>query len=255
MLDALDECGPPDAQNELASLLREKISTLPPIFRFLVTSRPENGVRSLLRTPVSPLSPFCIQSELDHTSALSKEDALNFVAHEMKELREKEDWHVPEDWPWDEKIRILGEAADGIFIWASMAVRLIHEEESEKFLTLKSLVQDSGAVNKKLGGLYATVLKDALEWNDECKGEFSKIFSLILFGKRPLNVEEIDDLLELEFGTTHNLISRLRSLVTYENGKPIRIHHASLYDYLISSESVELAWHIDEEKQKNNIAH
>ncbi|PAV19329.1 WD40 domain containing protein [Pyrrhoderma noxium] len=172
----------------------------------------------------------------------------------MMELRKEEDWPVPEDWPWDEKIRVLGEAADGIFIWASIAVRLIHEEDCKQFLTLKSLVQDSGAVNKILGGLYATVLKDALEWNDECKGEFSNIFSLILFGKRPLNVEEIDDFLELEFGTTHNLISRLRSLVTYEKGKPIRIHHASLYDYLISSESVELAWHIDEEKQKNNIA-
>ena len=252
VLDALDECGPRDAQNALASLLRDKISTLPPIFRFLVTSRPENGVRSLLRTPMPP---FCIHQKLDHTSALNKEDVIKFIAHEMMELRETEDWHVPEDWPWDEKIRILGEAADVIFIWASMAVRLIHEEESEKFLTLKSLVQDSGAVNKILGGLYATVLKDALEWDDECKEEFSKIFSLIFFGKRPLNVEEIDDLLELEFGTTHNLISRLRSLVTYEEGKPIRIHHPSLYDYLISSESVELAWHIDEEKQRNNIAH
>ena len=255
VLDALDECGPPDAQNELASLLRDKISTLPPIFRFLVTSRPENGVRSLLRTPVSPLSPFCIQSELDHTSALSKEDALNFVAHKMKELRERGDWHVPKDWPWNEKIRVLGEAANGSFIWASIAIKYISGKRPCQFEDLKKLIDDIGSVNRNLSGLYATVLEGSLDWDDETKGRFSKIFSLILFGKRQLTVKEIDEFLEMPVGTTRSLLSYLQSLVTYEEGKMIRIHHTSLYDYLISPESVDLAWHIDEENQKNIIAH
>ena len=152
-------------------------------------------------------------------------------------------------------MKVLGEAAGGIFIWASIAIKHISGKRPSQFQYLRALVENLGVVNKSLSDLYATVLKDSLEWNDETKGQFSRIFSLILFSKRPLTVKEIDDFLEMPVGTTRELLSYLQSLVTYEEGKPIRIHHASLYDYLISSESVELAWHIDEEKQKNIIVH
>ena len=252
VLDALDECGPFDAQEELAILLKKKISMLPSNFRFLVTSRPEVGIGLLSQTSASST---CKYSKLDHTSISSRRDVLQFVRHEMKELREKRDWHVPDDWLWDEKMKVLGEAAGGIFIWASIAIKYISGKRPCKFEDLKKLIDDLGAVNKNLSDLYATVLKDSLEWNDEMKGQFSRIFSLILLGKRQLTVKEIDDFLEMTEGTTRDLLSYLQSLVTYEEGEPIRIHHASLYDYLISPESVDLAWHIDEENQKNNIAH
>ena len=252
MLDALDECGPFDVQEELAILLKEKISKLPTNFRFLVTSRPESGIRSLFPTSAPSI---CEYFNLNHTSISSREDVIKFVRYEMKELREKRDWHVPDDRLWEEKIRVLGEAAEGIFIWASIAIKYISGKRLNQFEHLKALVENLGMVNKNLSGLYATVLKDSLEWNDETKGQFSRIFSLILFGKRPLTVKEIDDLLEMPVGTTRGLLSSLQSLVIYEEGETIRIHHASLYDYLISPESVELAWHIDEEKQKNFTAH
>ena len=138
------------------------------------------------------------------------------------------------------------------FIWASTAIRHISEKRSSQFQTLEGLIENLGVVNKSLSGLYATVLKDSLEWNDESKGQFSKIFSFILFSKRPLNIEEINNFLELESGTTHDKISSSKSCHIWDNHT--RIHHAFLYDYLISSESIEIAWHIDEEKQKNNIA-
>ncbi|PAV19327.1 nucleotide-binding-oligomerization-domain like receptor [Pyrrhoderma noxium] len=252
VLDALDECGSSDIQEELAILLKEKISMLLSNFRFLITSRPESGIRSLFLTSVPSI---CEYFNLDRTSISSREDVIMFVCHEMKELRGKRDWYVPDDWPWDEKIRVLGDAADGIFIWASIAIKYISGKRPSRFQHLKVLVENLGVINKNLSGLYATVLKDSLEWNDETKGQFSRIFSLILFGKRPLTVKEIDDLLEMAVGTTRELLSCLQSLVTYERGEPIRIHHASLYDYLISPESVELAWHIDEENQKDIIAH
>ena len=252
VLDALDECGPSDVQEELAILLKKKISMLPSNFRFLVTSRPESGIRSLFLAEASSIREYF---DLDYTSRSSREDVIKYVCREMKELREKRDWHVPDDWAWDEKMEELGEAAEGIFIWASIAIKYISGKRPCKFEDLKALVENLGVVNKSLSGLYATVLKDSVEWNDETKEQFSRIFSLILFGKRPLTVKEIDDLLEMPVGTTRELLSYLQSLVTYEEGKPIRIHHASLYDYLISSESVELAWHIDEENQKDIIVH
>ena len=251
VLDALDECGPSDVQEELAILLKKKISMLPFNFRFIVTSRPESGIRSLF---LASTPSVCKYFNLNHMSISSREDVIKFVRHEMKELRKKRDWKVPDDWSWDDKIEVLGEAADGIFIWASKAIKSISGNKSSQFQQLKLMVENPAAVNKTLWVLYATVLKDSLTWSGETKEQFSRIFSLIIFGKRLITVKEIDEFLEMPVGTTRGLLSYLQSLVTYEEGKPIRIHHASLYDYLISSESVDLAWHIDEEKQKNNIA-
>ncbi|PAV19331.1 nucleotide-binding-oligomerization-domain like receptor [Pyrrhoderma noxium] len=250
VLDALDECGSSDAQEELVNLFKEKVTKLPSSFRLLVTTRPESSIRSLF---LSSTPSICEYFNLDHTSISSREDVLKFIRHEMKELREKRDWNVPDDWPWDEKMEELGEAADGIFIWAAIAIKYISRKKPCQFEDLKILVDNLWMVNKSLSGLYTTVLEGSLDWDDVTKKRFSRIFSLILFGKRQLTVKEIDEFLEMPIGTTRSLLSYIQSLVTYEEGKPIRIHHASLYDYLISSESVGLAWHIDEEKQKNNI--
>ena len=51
---------------------------------------------------------------------------------------------------------------------------------------------------------------------------------------------------------TSNLLSYFRSLVRYEEGQPIRIYHASFYDYLISCEGS--AWYIDVGVERENIA-
>ena len=126
-----------------------------------------------------------------------------------KELREKREWHVPDDWPWDGKIQVLGEAAEGIFIWASIAIKYISGKRPCQFEDLKKLIENLGAVNKSLSGLYAAVLEHSLEWNSETKEQFPKIFSLILFSKIPLTVEAIDDLLVLDTGTTSGLLSCL----------------------------------------------
>ena len=245
VLDALDECGSREVQKDLAILLRKKVSRLPPVFRFLVTSRPEEGINPLSRVFVPP---FCNHKTLDHTSLSSKEDVIKFVCHEMRELREDGEWHVPRDWPWDEKVQVLGSAADGIFIWASTAIKYISGKKSRQFQTLKALIEDSGTVNKGLSSLYAAVLKDSLDWDDTTKKHFLGIFSLILFGKRLFTDEEIDNLLGLDASTTRDLLSCLQSLVTFEEGKPIRIHHASLYDYLTSIDCDTQGWHIDEER-------
>ena len=60
--------------------------------------------------------------------------------------------------------------------------------------------------------------------------------------------------LGLEVGIVDALLNRIRSVVLYEPGRSIRLHHASFADYLLSSErSGGNPWHIDELKQKQDI--
>ena len=101
--------------------------------------------------------------------------------------------------------------------------------------------------------LYATVLEDCIDWKDEeMKEVFSSVFSLILFGKTPLSVVEIDEILDYEEGTTMDILSGLHSLVVFEAGQPIRIHHTSLYDYLTSMRC-DGSWFIDADVGKSRI--
>ena len=78
------------------------------------------------------------------------------------------------------------------------------------------------------------------------------MFSLILFGKTRLSDTEIDEILCYEEGTTSDVLSGLHSLVVFEPGQPIRIHHTSLYDYLTSTRCDE-SWYIDTDLEKSKI--
>ena len=104
-----------------------------------------------------------------------------------------------------------------------------------------------------LDTLYATVLENCIDWeDDEMKEAFASVFSLILFGKTPLSDTDIDGVLCYEEGTTRDVLSGLHSLVVFETGKPIRIHHTSLYDYLTSTRCDE-SWYIDTDLEKSKI--
>ena len=65
---------------------------------------------------------------------------------------------------------------------------------------------------------------------------------------------KIDGILGVEEGSTSDILSCLRSLIIYDSGKPIRLHHTSFFDYLISSSTRNESWHIDETGSKRKIA-
>ena len=252
ILDALDECGDSEAQEDLANLLKDKTWTLTPNLRFLVTSRPEEGITPLL-PEVFPPPPVCEHVKLDHMSENSKKEVVYYIRHELEKLRREKRIVVKGNWEWDENIDKLGEAAEGLFIWAATAVKFINGTRAGRFDRLRKLVNDTRGVGMNLDTLYATVLKNCIDWeDDEMKEVFASVFSLILFGKTLLSDTDIDGVLRYEEGTTRDVLSGLHSLVVFETGKPIRIHHTSLYDYL-TSPRCDTSWFIDTNAGKNKI--
>ena len=155
---------------------------------------------------------------------------------------------VPE---FDDLKRKLGEAAGGLFIWASTAIRMIQQSSGRRASKFKELARGGPLLLDKL---YAVALSTALDWNEETKKLFSDIMGLILFGKEQMTDLKIDGILGVEEGTTSDILSCLRSLIIYDSGKPIRLHHTSFFDYLISSSTRNESWHIDEAGSKRKIA-
>ena len=242
VLDAIDECGTPEARRGLLNVLRNLVPNLPPNFRFLITGRPEEDVLSLSLSNVQMVT-------LDQQSDESKEDVYTFIRHELGNLRSLNMLNVPASWPWDENIRTLSHRADGLFVWASTAVKFVSEGGFSRFRRLIELISNARSLN--LNELYITILSDALPWDEYVASIFKSVFTLILLSKSPLFDHDIPDILGLDLDTTSSLLSRLRSLVIYERGRPIIIHHTSFYDYLVSCR--DRPWYVDIETGKLNI--
>ena len=83
VLDALNECGTPKSRWNLINVLRDRLPTLPPNFRFIITSRPENDILVFN----SLRSPNVQTFDLDKRINENKVDVSTFIKHELEELR------------------------------------------------------------------------------------------------------------------------------------------------------------------------
>ena len=256
VLDALDECGSLYEQIQLARLFRDKFRILPSNIRFFVTSRPEHQIVSIL-SPLSSIgqSCCCVHEKLDHKSESSRKDVTEYIRYNLEDMRNRRLLRVVRDWPWDENIAKLGRAADGLFIWAATVIEFIDGPGQGRRDRLRYLLSDTRRIN--LDTLYSTIFENCVNLENVLRKEqFSRVVSLILFGRTPMLDVEIDKFLDIKEGTTKDVLRYSRSLIDYEPGcfTPIQIHHISLYDYLISPTTAESVWFIDADTEKKRLA-
>lgn len=244
IFDAMDECGSSEERRELLRVLA-RLPELPKKFRFLITTRPENDITNTLFS-----SPSMMQLELNPSCSDSQQDVRTYLDHAMRDLLTRRDLELvlPK---WEELMIVLGDAADGVFIWASTAERLV-SRAANKARRLQELVSDVKKGDVTLHTLYATALRGMFDWDGEpeTKVEFTRIMTLVLLGKEPFTKEMVDDLLGLDSDV---VLSMLRPLLFYAPGQPIRIYHTSLYDYLTSCKGEP--WFIDVADGRVLLAH
>ena len=173
VLDALDECGTAQSRIPLLRILEKELSTLPPKYRFLITSRPEEDLIVLKSLPSAHV--IEVGSALDDT----KRDVDSYIRFEFEKLRLSKRLNVPDDWPWESNLKKLSEAADGLFIWASTAIKFVTEAKAYRFRRLRELVEND--VKLTLEDLYVTVLENAFQWDEDMKKIFTTVLALIFF--------------------------------------------------------------------------
>ena len=179
----------------------------------------------------------------------SKGDVRKYIDTNLIELKEMISFEDEEE--MEKTGLVLGEAAGGLFIWASTAIQMIKDNIGNYQPTLEKLTSTKSL---SLGHLYSVALRDALAWNDKMKELFRDVFGLILFGKEQMTDDVIDGILGMKKGRTGAMLSCLRALVIYQRGKPIRLHHTSFYDYLTNTEISSEGWFINANESKRKIA-
>ncbi|XP_046849913.1 uncharacterized protein LOC124443504 [Xenia sp. Carnegie-2017] len=206
VLDALDECGYPE-RDDLANLLANHLHKLPPCFRFVITTRPNEVALNKFKK-LNPLFINC-----------SDKRNLGDVKFLIEQRIGSTD-SIPNF------KNVLVEKADGLMLLAS----LLSSEVKNKDLLNASIPKD---LNEYYETCLARLCKE-LDSFDISNEKFQSILSALAVAKEPLPWEMIDDVLCLNSNRISLGVKKIISclFVTNEEGC-VLFFHKSLNDWLL----------------------
>ncbi|KDR72170.1 hypothetical protein GALMADRAFT_20059, partial [Galerina marginata CBS 339.88] len=124
ILDGLDECGKPEAQQYILRLIADSISKFPIPLCFLIASRPEKAIRDAFNDqPLLAITdPLVLDEKYDPDDDIRLFLVESFESvkrtHELRSL-------LPPVWPSDVDIDSLVEKSSGQFIYAATVVKFV----------------------------------------------------------------------------------------------------------------------------------
>ncbi|KAG8792948.1 hypothetical protein FRC12_004393 [Ceratobasidium sp. 428] len=248
VIDAIDELSGDGDVLLLLDLLFRYSADLP--VRFLVSSRPEPGVREqmLSRDNQSRM----ILHLHDVEQALVQADIETFLVEELRTIS-----------PSETQIQQLAQQAGNLFIYASTAIRYILPdrpsvdpyERLDSILRMK--VDQSSKRHRDINALYSTVLAMALEHQDLETQEADNIrtvLNTIICIHEPMNITTLASLIGLGEKKVLVALQPLWSVLhTSESTGIVSALHASFPDYMLGRERSGRFW-CDKPKHSDFLA-
>ncbi|KAH8726251.1 putative WD-repeat protein [Phaeosphaeriaceae sp. PMI808] len=280
VIDALDECDDDDNVGLIVRLLAKARSLAMVRLRVFLTSRPELPIRSSFRQiPDIEHQDFVLHKIsppiIDH-------DITIFLRHRLGQIARKRCQTV--DWPGEEVIRRLCESASGLFIWVATACRFI--EEGGQFFAdrLHTILSDSCRVDdvstdgsstedsctddlpaiqpeRQLNRIYLTVLQSPVrKYNKKEKRKWYRLIRetlgaiVLLFS--PLSASSLAKLLKVPSESIQQTLYTLHSIfdLPEDHDRPLRLHHPSFRDFLLSKDRCGDAFWVDEKQAHTVLA-
>ncbi|KAH9062463.1 ankyrin repeat-containing domain protein [Lactarius vividus] len=185
ILDALDECphgvGTPSARETVLELVKELVNVRYPNVYICVTSRPESDIRATL----DPLAPHRISI---HEEDGQKEDIANYISSFVHSDTAMKRWRAEDK---ELVINTLSKKTDGMFRWVFCQLDALRR-------CLPSNIQHAlNRLPETLDGTYERTLSDIPEEKWE---HAHRLFQCLIASDRPLRVEELAEVLAIEFG-------------------------------------------------------
>jgi hypothetical protein len=242
VVDALDECADEIKIRAVISLLAEARSLETVRLRVFLTSRPE-----------IPIQHGLDQLQAEHDNFVLHRIEPSVVDHDIKVFLEysfaliKQERSLSDDWPGDGKIKSLVEKASGLFIWAATAYRFV--DQGKRFATKRLDTILEGGTNvatapeRHLDGIYTTVLKHSIAPDytlEEQEGAYEMlrhVIGCIIILLSPLSSSSLSRLINVAENEINQTLADLHSIldIPREPNQPLRLHHPSFRDFLLSS--------------------
>jgi NACHT domain len=254
IIDALDESGDAIGKNGLHVFLSQHLFELPPKFRILVTSRPEDGIEAAFAKALSVDTLYMDDPTL---AAKTEQDICLYIENEL-----------PHGIFKDHGIK-LAKAAEGVFQWAAVACGFINSPPAMFGFSKKKCVQRLLGHSRDLNGqdpldkLYEEVL-DGYFKPQEAQILFRSVMGQLLAAVKPLFLHSlislrrhapIDDAEDSEpvLEMLRHLGSLLSNVTSSDDTRPIVPLHTSFRDFLTNKKSV--AFYVDLGESHRELAH
>jgi len=230
VIDALDESGDRAGRRQLLSAISKQIAenALPMNLRFLITTRPENDILTVL-----PPGPNIIRKQMsDIPHHIVDGDIEKFIHHSLRQYTELES-----SWPDREWCRLLVHHSQHLFQWASTACHFIDGEgtvgldpQGRLDRLLQAANTDGG---HSLDKLYLTILNQLFTL-DDTRERFRTVMAIVLALNEPLSLTSLAALLGGDLNI-RAIIKPMGSLLdgVLDEEKPIRPLHSSFRDFLL----------------------
>ncbi|KAJ3513482.1 hypothetical protein NLJ89_g2927 [Agrocybe chaxingu] len=240
LVDGLDECNNPAAQQRILTALL----TIPALCKFrvmfLIASRPETHLKMTFNS--EPFKHALARTALDDQYQPA-EDVRLFLEGTFTQLKQTHPLreYLPVDWPGRSKLDTLVRKSSGQFIYAATVARYVSPPDTRPDDRLDVVLGlfPRGDVHEfpfaELDALYLHVLSSL-----RIKMPALRILALVAF---PLGSQVyewtcrmVDDFLKLRGGSTKEVLNRLASVIGYNEVQYIHFFHASLVDFLLDEE-------------------
>ncbi|KAI9785399.1 MAG: hypothetical protein M1816_000414, partial [Peltula sp. TS41687] len=262
VVDALDECDDDDDIQTIVHLLSEARSLRTVRLRILITSRPEIPIREgFSQIPETMHQDFILQ---DVSRSLVDQDIRLFMENRFAAIRKQSGFDV--NWPGAEQIRVLVERAAGLFIWAATTCLFVGAGGRFTKKRLSTILDANGsttAPERGLDEIYLTVLRSSIrtDFEEEEQKEhcsmLRQVLGAIVTLFSSLSTASLAKLVSLPEDETYATLQDLHAVldIREERGFPVRLHHPSFRDFLLSrTRCNDLRFLVDEQKAHEILA-
>ena len=232
LIDALDELSD---ERELAQLLQLIVDFQSNVrVKFILMSRPETHIR---RTPIT-------NPEHNKILKLHELDLVN-VQHDihLDISRTLAEFAKGSTWYTDADVDTLVRLSNGLFIFASTALRYVLDPDDDegrrsRLLRATSAVAQGTAATSSLDSMYELVVTDASRSSTIDTEELEQLklnLACILTTRSSITVQALADLMKLKPSMLRSSLRRLYAVVHLPNGDDVpglRALHVSFADYL-----------------------
>lgn len=269
VVDALDECES-DRDIKVIIDLFTRTKDLSLDMKIFLTSRPELPIRLGFEAITGKYKDLLLHEVPEH---IVEHDISAFLEHELARIRkEYNELDLGEDWPGQERVKILVDSAKPLFIFAATICRFIDDEiigDPEDQLRRVLAGQTSGR-KSKLHATYLPVLRQLLDRRPGAKidpltesersnilQEFRDIVGSIVILANPLSTTSLAHLLDRPKKDIDRRLRLLHSVLRIPScaSSPVKLLHLSFRDFLVDPQMrEENPFWVDEKQSHSQLA-
>jgi hypothetical protein len=195
-------------------------------------------------------------------------DIYIFLEYNLRLIAQKHRLQI--GWPGPDAIAILVQKASGLFIWAATACRFLEDGKKRWVIrnrlpilgTSKSIAEPSGP-EKQLDRIYTIVLTSSIpaefsyREREELLNNLRSILGSIVNLLSPLSAHSLSRLLDIEKDNIEDGLDGLHAIldIPKDHTCPLRLHHPSFRDFLLSQDRcIDSNFWVDEKQAHQRLA-